>query len=94
MIPPMSLPPLATKDQIVEAVRHLSPTDQVDVFLALRQGLPFAPDADEEGIEDELTDGQKAELTRRLAEFRADPESAVSLEEFEAELRQRFGEDV
>lgn len=87
----MPAAPLATKDQIVQAVRHLSPADQVDVFLALRDGLPLVPDANDDDPQDEFTDVQKAELRARIARHRADPDSSITLEEFEAELARRFG---
>jgi putative addiction module component (TIGR02574 family) len=38
-----------------------------------------------------LTKGQIKEMERRLAEHRADPDSAIPWEEVRAELRSRFG---
>jgi putative addiction module component (TIGR02574 family) len=38
-----------------------------------------------------LTDEQKAEIERRMAEHERDPSSAIPLEEFMARLRSRFG---
>lgn len=38
-----------------------------------------------------LTEEQRQELERRLAEHRADPSSAIPWEEVRARLRERFG---
>ncbi len=38
-----------------------------------------------------LTDAQRSEIERRLAEHDRDPEAAISWEEVRARLRQRFG---
>lgn len=41
--------------------------------------------------DDPLTDAEKALIDTRLAEHVANPQSAVSLEEFKARLEQKFG---
>jgi putative addiction module component (TIGR02574 family) len=82
---------LATKDAIVAAVRRLPPSEQVDVLMALHEVLPVSQESDE-SADDELSEAQYAELERRHAEYLANPDSAIELEQFEAELEDRFGD--
>jgi putative addiction module component (TIGR02574 family) len=70
--------------QIEEAIRQLTPAD-VD---ALREWiLEYEPEQAEKGGQF-LTDAQRAELRRRVAEDDADPDAAVPWDEvYEASLR-------
>jgi hypothetical protein len=86
-----------TPDAIIAAIRLLGPAEQVDVYLALREelaalGLGPAEDGSV-GDDIELSDEYRQELEARYAKYKADPESAITLEEFEAELDARLGDD-
>ena len=63
----------------LEALIQLPPGERADLALALWQSLS---DADR-GAEFVLSDDQKAELDRRLAEHLANPDSAVAWEVIE-----------
>ncbi len=84
---------LATKEQIVDAFRRLSPAERADVIIALNESFPDAGrDADRVDLEAEgFTPDVIAELERRSRELEADPSKAVSWEEMEAELGRRYG---
>lgn len=68
----------------VSDLLHLSVAERIQLVEDLWDSIASEPEALE------LTPTQKEELDRRLAEHEADPSSAVSWEEFRAELRERF----
>jgi len=57
----------------------------------LELGYDLIDSVADAGDDFELTDEQKAEIERRMAEHERDPSSAIPLEEFMARLRSRFG---
>jgi putative addiction module component (TIGR02574 family) len=71
----------ALRDQAMQ----LPPEERLELGYDLIESVPEA-DGDFE-----LTDEQKAEIERRMAEHERDPGSAIPLEEFMARLRSRFG---
>lgn len=71
----------ALRDQAME----LPPEERLKLGYDLIESVPGADD------DFELTDEQKAEIERRMAEHERDPSSAIPLEEFMARLRSRFG---
>lgn len=64
---------------------QLPPEERLELGYDLIESVPEADDAFE------LTDEQKAEIERRMAEHERDPSSSIPLEEFMARLRSRFG---
>lgn len=72
---------------ILHAIRSLSPDDRRAVFHSISEEFPDAYLGDDEVP----TQDQIDELDRRVAEFERNPESAISWEDFEKELTQRFG---
>ena len=64
----------------MEAIRRLSVPDRVRLMNDIWDSLQ--PDADRLP----LTERQREELDRRLAEHEASPESALTLEEFRAQI--------
>jgi putative addiction module component (TIGR02574 family) len=64
---------------------QLPPEERLKLAYDLLESVPEADD------DFELTDEQKAEIERRMAEHERDPSSAIPLEEFMARLRSRFG---
>ena len=69
------------RDQAME----LPPGERLELGYDLIESVADA------GDDFELTDEQKAEIERRMAEHERDPSSAIPLEEFMARLRSRFG---
>jgi len=69
----------ALRDQVMQ----LPPEERLELAHDL---LDSVPDEDFE-----LTDEQKAEIERRIAEHERDPSRAIPLEEFLARLRSRSG---
>lgn len=63
----------------------LSPAERIQLAQDLWDSITEEPEALP------LTDKQRQELDRRLAEHERDPSSALSWEEARARLRQRFG---
>lgn len=63
---------------------HLSVAERLQLVEDLWDSIASQPEAFE------LTDPQWQEIERRLAEHRADPDSAIPWEEAQARLRQRF----
>ena len=57
----------------------------------LELGYDLIDSVADAGDDFELTDEQKAEIERRMAEHERDPSSAIPLEEFLVRLRSRFG---
>ena len=66
----------------MEAIRRLSVPDRVRLMNDIWDSLQ--PTADRLPI----TDAQRAELDRRLAAHEADPDAAMSFEEFRAQIEQ------
>lgn len=64
---------------------QLPPEERLELGYDLIESVPEADD------NFELTEEQKAEIERRMAEHERDPSSAIPLEEFMARLRSRFG---
>jgi len=71
----------ALRDQVMQ----LPAEERLELGYDLLESVPDA------GDDFELTDEQKAEIERRMAEHERDPSSAIPLEEFMARLRSRFG---
>lgn len=63
---------------------HLSVAERLQLVEDLWDSIATEPEALE------LTQAQKDELDRRMAEHRADPGSAIPWEEVRTRLRQRF----
>lgn len=63
---------------------HLSVAERLQLVEDLWDSIGAEPEAME------LTQAQKEELDRRMAEHRADPGSAFPWDEVQARLRQRF----
>lgn len=63
---------------------HLSVAERLQLVEDLWDSIAAEPEAME------LTQAQKEELDRRMAEHRADPGSAISWDEVQVRLRQRF----
>ena len=77
---------MTTLTQIEEAIRQLNPAD-VD---ALREWiLEYDPEPAEKGGQF-LTDAQRDELRRRVAEDDADPDAAVPWEDVYAAILRRY----
>jgi putative addiction module component (TIGR02574 family) len=71
----------ALRDQVMQ----LPPEERLELAHDLLDSVPDA------GDDFELTDEQKAEIDRRMAEHERDPGRAIPLEEFLARLRSRSG---
>ncbi len=72
---------MAMKQELVAEILALPLTDRVRLVEAIWDSISAAPDALP------LTQWQKEELDRRLAEYEADPDSGATLEEVFARLR-------
>jgi putative addiction module component (TIGR02574 family) len=68
----------------VSDLLHLSVAERIQLVEDLWDSIAAEPEALE------LTEAQKEELDRRMAEHKADPSSAIPWEEVRARLRQRF----
>jgi len=68
----------------VSDLLHLSVAERLQLVEDLWDSIAAQPEALE------LTEAQKEELDLRLAEHRANPDSAIPWNEFRAELRERF----
>lgn len=69
--------PILTKEQIIEAVFELPETERAEVLEKFSSP----------NIEFELTDEQKAEFERRIADHELHPEKSISRAELMAHLR-------
>ncbi len=69
-----------TVEQAIKDISALPPNDQLRVVQAIWDRLP-------KGVGTELTESQRAELNLRWAEYRADPSTALSEEEFRERIR-------
>ena len=66
-----------TKDQFVAEIANLPVEDRLAIVQAVWEGLPETSSPDE-------TAKIKSELDRRMANYRNDPSTALTLEEFKA----------
>ncbi|KAA1257068.1 putative addiction module component [Rubripirellula obstinata] len=69
-----------TVEQAINDISALPLNDQLLVVQAIWDRLP-------DGVGTELTESQRAELDRRWAEYKADPSTALSEEEFRERIR-------
>lgn len=63
--------------------RHLTPAQRVELAVALWESLP------DDSVEPPLSEAQRAELMRRLVEYRRDPEAGAPWEEVRERIRRR-----
>ena len=70
---------------LLEAVKSLPLPDRIELVDAVWQTIAA------EGYEPPLTEGQAAELQRRLDEHRRDPASGIPWETVRAELHEKYG---
>jgi putative addiction module component (TIGR02574 family) len=71
---------MTTLDQVERLALDLTESDRAKLASHLLESLPPVLDEDDEGV---------AEAIRRDAELDADPNHGISLEEFDAHVRQR-----
>ena len=69
-----------TIEQVLNDIAALPPSDQLRVIQAIWDRLP-------EGVGTELSATQQAELDRRWADYKADPSTALTEDEFRARIR-------
>ena len=69
-----------TVEQTINDISALPPNDQLRIVQAIWDRLA-------DGVGTELSDTQLAELDRRWAEYKADPSTAHSEEEFRERIR-------
>jgi putative addiction module component (TIGR02574 family) len=69
-----------TVEQAINDISAMPPSDQLRVVQAIWDRLP-------DGVGTELSDLQRAELDRRWAEYKANPSTALSEEEFRERIR-------
>lgn len=69
-----------TVEQTINYISALPPNDQIRIVQAIWDQLA-------DGVGTELSDSQRAELERRWAEYKADPSTALSEEEFREHMR-------
>lgn len=67
-------------EQTINEISALPPNDQLRIVQAIWDRLA-------DGVGTELSDPQRAELDRRWAEYKADPSTALSEEEFRERIR-------
>ena len=72
--------------QLLEQVRSLPLTEQIELVDEIMEGLPVRQDRAAQ-----LSPWQEEELKRRIEEHDADPSSAIPWEEVKAGVEQRFG---
>lgn len=72
--------PRMTVEQAVNDISALPPGDQLRIVQAIWGRLA-------DGVGTELSDSQRAELDRRWSEYKADPSTALSEEEFRERIR-------
>ncbi len=73
-----------TVEQVINDISALPPSDQIRVVQAIWDRLP-------KDAGTELSAAQQAELDRRWAEYKADPSSALTEEEFRERIRIALG---
>jgi len=69
-----------TVEQAINDISALPPSDQLRIVQAIWDRLA-------DGVGTELSNSQRAELDRRWAEYKADPSTALSEEEFRERIR-------
>jgi putative addiction module component (TIGR02574 family) len=70
---------------LLDAVKSLPLPDRLELVDAVWETIAA------EGYEPPLTEGQSAELQRRLDEHRANPASAIPWETIRTELQEKYG---
>lgn len=69
-----------TVDQVIRDLSTLPPLDQMRIVQAIWDKLP-------EALGTELTSAQREELNRRWDEYKLDPSSALTEDEFREQVR-------
>jgi len=69
-----------TIEQVLTDISALPPSDQLRIVQAIWDRLP-------EGVGTDLSAAQQAELDRRWADYKADPSTALTEDEFRARIR-------
>jgi putative addiction module component (TIGR02574 family) len=69
-----------TVEQAINDISALPPNDQLRIIQAIWDRLA-------DGVGTDLSDSQRAELDRRWAEYKADPSTSLSEEEFRERIR-------
>ena len=69
-----------TLEEVINDIAALSPSDQLRVVQAIWDGLS-------KDIGTELSSSQQAELDRRWAEYKSDPSTALTEDEFRERIR-------
>jgi putative addiction module component (TIGR02574 family) len=72
---------------LIDQVMKLDPADRLELGHRLLDSVPD----DVDGDDFELTDEQKAEIERRMAEHERDPGSAIPWEVVRERLRAKYG---
>jgi putative addiction module component (TIGR02574 family) len=73
-----------TVEQAINDISALPQSDQLRIVQAIWDRLA-------DGVGTELSDSQRAELDRRWAEYKVDPSTALSEEEFRERIRMARG---
>jgi putative addiction module component (TIGR02574 family) len=69
------------KTALIDQLMQLPPEERVEIAYQLWESVPASSD------DLELTEEQKAELDRRMAEYERDPSRAIPLEQFLARIQ-------
>jgi putative addiction module component (TIGR02574 family) len=69
-----------TVEQAINDISALPPNDQLRIIQAIWDRLA-------DGVGTDLSDSQRAELDRRWTEYKADPSTSLSEEEFRERIR-------
>ena len=69
-----------TVEQAINDISALPPNDQLRIIQAIWDRLA-------DGVGTDLSDSQRAELDRRWVEYKADPSTSLSEEEFRERIR-------
>lgn len=69
-----------TVEQAINDISALPPNDQLRIIQAIWNRLA-------DGVGTDLSDSQRAELDRRWTEYKADPSTSLSEEEFRERIR-------
>lgn len=72
--------PSMTVERAIDDISALPPNDQLRIVQAIWDQLA-------DGVGTELSDSQRAELDRRWAEYKANPSTALSEDEFRERIR-------
>lgn len=76
--------PRMTVEKAINDISALPPSDQLRIVQAIWDRLA-------EGVGTELSDSQRAELDRRWADYKADPSTALTEDEFRERIRAARG---